>query len=213
MRSLWRCRLRLGPVRGRGAAWASLAAALALAGCATGAPPATFDLSAPTQGFSALRARGVLVVEEPSASAPDDGDRIVVRTGPRSIAFLKGAQWVGGLPKLVQNELIDSFENAHLIRSVARPGDSVEADYKLITDIRRFDIAAGTGQAVVRISAKLADDASGRILAGRIFTGVAVGSAAQGASATHALNQALADVMRQIVVWSARHMRLPRRGS
>lgn len=183
----------------------ALAGALLLAGCAS-APPQTFDLSAPTQGFTARASRAILVVEEPSAPAPNDGDRIVVRTGPDSIAYLKGAQWVDTLPKLIQNRLIESFENAHLIRSVARPSDNVTADYKLVTDVRRFDIHATTGEAVVTISAKLADNASGRITAGRVFTGRAVGSAGQGASATHALDEALAQVMRQIVAWSTAHM-------
>ncbi|HUZ68061.1 MAG TPA: ABC-type transport auxiliary lipoprotein family protein [Beijerinckiaceae bacterium] len=198
--------LRLGAIGGRRAAFA-LAGALVLAGCATASPPATFDLSAPRQGFAAPRAKGILVVEEPSASAPDDSDRIVVRTGPDSIAFLRGAQWVDSLPNLVQARLIESFENAHLIRSVARPSDSVAADYKLITSVRRFDITAGSGEAVVQISAKLADDHSGRVLAGKIFTGQALGSAGQGASATHALDEALAQVMKQIVAWSAERMR------
>lgn len=169
-------------------------------------PDQTFVLSAPKGGYAVRRARGVLVVEEPSAAPPIDTDRIVVRTGPYSIAYLKGAQWVDGLPKLVQSRLIESFENAHLVGSVARPSDSLNANFKLITEIRRFDIAAADGQAVVQISAKIADDQTGRVLAGRIFTGQASGSAAQGASATHALDEALASVMRQIVAWSALHM-------
>ena len=32
------------------------------------------------------------------------------------------------------------------LRSVSRPGDKVVADYQLISEIRAFDIAAGTGR-------------------------------------------------------------------
>ena len=46
--------------------------------------------------------RGQLVVSEPDASSPLDSDRIVIRTGPQSLALLKDTQWVDPLPKLVQ---------------------------------------------------------------------------------------------------------------
>jgi cholesterol transport system auxiliary component len=174
-----------------------------LAGCAGSAPPATFNLAAPTQGFSASRAHGVLVVARPTATAPVDTDRIVVRTGPASIAYLRGAQWVEPLPGLVQDKLIEAFENAKLIRSVVRPGDNLNANYELVTDVRRFDIDAASGQAVVQISAKIADVATGKIVAGQIFTGRAAGSAQQGATATRALNDAMNQVFTQIVDWAA----------
>lgn len=205
-------RPRPGATGGWSAAFALLGA-LILAGCALAPPPETFDLSAPKHGFAARPAKGILVVEEPSGSAPDDSDRVVVRTGRASIAFLKGAQWVDRLPKLIQDRLIDSFENANLVRSAARPTDGLNADYKLFTSIRRFDISAATGEAVVQLSAKLENEHNGRVIAGQIFTGRATGQAGHGASAVHALDQALAQVMRQIVDWSAAHMRGVRRAS
>ena len=189
--------------RGTRRAAFSLVSALLLTGCAGTAPPATYNLSAPTQGFAVTHARASLVVAQPTATAPADGDRIVVRTGPDTIAYLRGAQWVENLPLLVQDRLIESFENAHLIGSVVRPGDSLAADYKLVTEIRRFDIDAATGQAVVQIAAKLANQTTGRVVVGAIFTGRALGSAQEGASATRALNDALGQVMKQIVAWAA----------
>ncbi|MDB5644220.1 MAG: hypothetical protein JWN07_3537, partial [Hyphomicrobiales bacterium] len=70
----------------------ALGCALLLAGCGA-SPLSTFDLSAPTAGVKARSARGVLVIPEPSASSPTDGERIVVRTGPSAVAVIKGAQW------------------------------------------------------------------------------------------------------------------------
>ena len=192
----------LSGARGKGRA-CSLVCAFLLSGCASSAPPSTFNLSAPTGGYSVSRARASLVVVQPTATAPADGDRIVVRTGPRTIAYLHGAQWVEPLPALVQDRLIEAFENARLIRSVSRPSDNLNADFKLVTEIRRFDIDAATGEAVVEIAAKLASESNGAIVAGQIFDGRAVGSAQEGAPATQALNDALGQVLRQIVAWAA----------
>jgi cholesterol transport system auxiliary component len=181
----------------------AVALGLTLAGCATGGPPATFNLVAPASGFEARAPRGVLLVARPVASTPVDGDRIVVRTGADTIAYLKNAQWVQVLPILLQDRLVESFENAHLIRSVVRPGDNIQADSQLVTEIRRFDITAGTGVAHVEVAAKIVDERTGRIEAGRIFSAEERGSAEDPSSATHALNEALDSVLRQIVDWAS----------
>lgn len=179
----------------------ALGSALLLGGCGS-TPLATFDLSAPSAGVKARSARGVLVIPEPVASSPTDGERIVVRTGPSAVAVLKGAQWTERLPRLLQSRLIQTFENARLLRSVSRPGDGVTADRGLTWDVRRFEMDAQTGQAVVDISVKLLDT-SGRVLAGQIFTAQAPGDPNQGASASAALDVAANSVLRQIVAWAS----------
>jgi cholesterol transport system auxiliary component len=195
-----RSRLEMLAMAGRASAAAALA--FALVGCVTSGPPMTFNLSAPTNGFTTRAPRGTLSVAVPSASAPVDSDRVVVRTGGETIAFLKGAQWVSNLPGLVQDRLIESFENARFIKSVVRPTDGLSADYTLTSEIRRFDIDARSGEAVVQIAVKLASAQNGRVVAGEIFTGRGTGSAQDPGQATHALNDALDQVLRQIVAWA-----------
>ena len=175
--------------------------ALLLAGCGA-SPLATFDLSAPAAGVKARSARGVLVIPEPAAPAPADTDRIVVRTGPSAVAVIKGAQWTERLPRLLQSRLIQTFENAKLLRSVSRPGDGVSPDRALAWDVRRFEMDTATGQAVVDISVKILDS-SGRVLAGQIFTAQTPGDANQGATASIALDAASNQVLRQIVAWAS----------
>ncbi|MDB5643292.1 MAG: hypothetical protein JWN07_2609, partial [Hyphomicrobiales bacterium] len=147
-------------------------------------------------------ARGVLVIPEPSASSPTDGERIVVRTGPSAVAVIKGAQWTERLPRLLQSRLIQTFENARLLRSVSRPGDGVTPDRGLVWEVRRFEMDATTGQAVVELSVKVLDP-SGRVLGAQIFTAQAPGDANQGATASLALDVASNEVLRQIVAWAS----------
>jgi cholesterol transport system auxiliary component len=169
-------------------------------GCS--APPrATFDLSAPDAGFKArIGRRGQVAVLEPTAFPPTGSDRIVVRTSSDAVAYLSGAQWADQLPVLIQNRLIETFGNAHLLTAIARPG--MIADYKLQTEIRRFELDAAHGEAVVEISAQLIGS-NDRIAAGKIFSASAPAPTDDGANVAAALDAALGETMRQIVLWTA----------
>lgn len=181
------------------------ALALLLQGCG-GSAPESFDLSAVRAG-AAGAAHGQLVVNEPLATAPGDSDRIIVRPTPDTLAALKGAQWVERLPRLVQTRMVQSFENSRLLASVGRPDAKIQATMSLSSEIRRFEIDVGAGEAIVEISVKLIAERSGRIAAARIFTASAPGSAASGTAAAAALDQALGEALRQIVVWTAARAR------
>ncbi len=188
--------------RQRVAATLAVLALLPLAACG-GGPSDTFDLLAATDLAGSSRARGQLVVLEPAATSPADSDRIVVHPTPNTVATLKGAQWPENLPRLLQTRLIQSFENSRLLARVARPGEGIEANAQLATEIRRFDIDIATGQAVVEISAKLVSTGSGRVLAAKVFSASEPGDAKDGAGAARALNAAFASVARDMVSWTA----------
>ncbi|MGH6935775.1 MAG: ABC-type transport auxiliary lipoprotein family protein, partial [Methylocella sp.] len=168
-----------------------------LAACS--APRVTYDLT-PAKGFAARAGRGQLSVLLPNAILPANSDRIVVRTSRQSVAYLSSAQWADTLPSLVQSRLIESFQNAHLLRAVGRPG--MLADFSLRTSIRRFELDAARGEAAVEISAQIIGP-SGRIVGGRIFAANVAAPPSDPALVASALDAALAKVMREIVLWTA----------
>jgi cholesterol transport system auxiliary component len=178
-----------------------LTAIFGLAGCGA-APLATFDLSAPRTELKARALKGVLAIQEPAAPAPADSDRIVVRTGPSAVAVMRGAQWTERLPRLLQSRLIQTFENAKLVRSVSRPGDGAAPDRALAWDIRRFEMDAMENVARVEVSVRLMD-MSGKIVAAQIFAAEVPGDAAEGSLAAQALDAASNNLLRQIVTWAA----------
>jgi cholesterol transport system auxiliary component len=170
-----------------------------LAACSS-APLATYDLSAASGGFAARAGPGQLAILRPDATLPTDSDRIVVRADTLSVAYLTGAQWADKLPVLVQSRLIESFQNARLLRAVGRPG--MLADFSLQTSIRRFELDAARTEATVEISAQILSQ-SGRIIAGRLFSGTVPVASSDPAVVAAALDAALARVMRDIVIWTA----------
>lgn len=176
------------------------AAADLLAACAS-APSPTYDLGAVKGGLSARQGgRRTLAVYEPTALAPVNSDRIVVRMGTDQIAYLSDAKWTDQLPALVQMRLIASFQDAHVFRAVVGP--DMLADYALRTNIRRFELDPARGAAIVEITAQLAGP-SGRIVAEKVFPGSEPASSDDGATVTRALNTALATVIRQVELWAA----------
>ncbi len=177
------------------------AALLLVAGCAS-APPETFDLSAASLP-PAHKLRAQLAVREPVASLDLDSQRILVRTGPETVAYLAGAQWSDRLPSLVQTRLVQTFQNAQLLQSVARAGSGPAADYSLELDIRAFELDVPAGQANVDIAAKIVGTTSGRVIAARIFKTRVPAAGTGGAEASKALNAALSAVMAQIVAFTS----------
>jgi len=177
---------------------------LSLAACGAG-PVETFDLSALEVTRAAKPPRGQLLIAEPVASAPLDGDRLLVRPSPESVATLKGAQWRERLPRLVQTRLVQSFENGAFLKAVARSDSRLASDYSLATELRRFEVDVASGEAVVEIAAKLVHEGSGRIKAAEVFE---ARMPAQGdtASAVPALNAALREVMTQMVGWVSKRI-------
>jgi cholesterol transport system auxiliary component len=194
------------PLMRRWVLWRNAAlafAALGIAGCASAPPPQTFDLSAVQPGGPTGKARGQIEITEPVASAALDSTRLVVRSGPESIAYLTGAQWSARLPALVQTRLVQTFENAKLARWVGRPGERFTADYALTSEIRRFEIDVQHNEAVVEIAARIVAESSGRIVAAQIFHAAVPTGITDDGGPARALDQALGEVMRAIVRWTA----------
>lgn len=176
------------------------AALVALAGCASAPPPATFDLTAP-RGPARARPAGQFVVAEPLSLLIYDGDRIVVRQGGQ-VSVLKGGQWADRLPRLIQTRLIQTFENVGMTAGIGRPGERIVPDRQILLDIRAFEIDADRGEAVVEITVKLLRDATGRVGASRLFT-AREPAQTEPASAAASLDAALSRVLVQVVSWTA----------
>jgi len=178
------------------------AALAALAGACSSSPPTTYDLSAPRQGArggGGLTAQ--IAVAEPVAVQALEAERILVKDSSGAISFLGGAQWADRLPRLIQARLIQTFENASRIKAVSRPTDRITPDYQLTSEIRAFQIDAGSNQAVVEMSVKLVNDRSGRIATARVFSARSAVQTINAENAAKALDRALSSVLLQIVRW------------
>ena len=178
---------------------AALAAGLLLASCASGPPPAAFDLSAATPA-PARPLRAQLRIAEPLAGVDLDSDGILVRTGPQEVATLAGAKWSERLTLLVQSRLTQTFENANLLRQVG-PRPTSGADYDLDVEIRKFELDVARSRVEIDLAVRIVSAGSGRIVAAQIFTAEAPVASTGGAEVSAALDSALSSVMTRIVAF------------
>ena len=179
----------------------------ALSGCAGGigasTPPDTYGLSsAPEVTGQQSRNRQILIAE-PTALKALDSEQIVIRPSPSSIQYLAKSQWSDRLPKIVQDKLVQAFENSGRVGGVGRPGDGLAIDFNLLTAIRAFEIKADAGeQAVVEISAKVINDRNGVVVASEVFRATTPVTGSGNAAYVQSLDRAFNEVVRDLVSWS-----------
>jgi cholesterol transport system auxiliary component len=191
-----------GGIRVGGGLASAFAVSLALVACGGGPPPITFDLSQRDTPTQPLHARRQLVVTEPSAVQPLDSNQIVVRRADGSLATLAHTAWADRLPRLIQTRVVQAFENAGAVGHVGIAGGPITADLTLDLEVRDFEIDVGAGQAKIEIAARLVNSLSGRTVVARILH-ASVPAAGDSPSTTDSLDQALGQVLGQLIRWAA----------
>jgi cholesterol transport system auxiliary component len=187
-------------------------AALALAGCSdligpSSAPVQLYALKpsggAPTTG---ARVSWHLSVGMPTATDYLDRSRIALIKPDTSIDYFADSQWTDHLPVLVQEALIEAFENSGRIDGVAAESDGFKADYVLQTDLRdfeaRYDQPDGIPTAVVRIEAKIAPTIGRSIVSSLQVKHEAQATQNSVAAAVQAMDAALGSALPDIVNWA-----------
>ncbi|WP_376704313.1 ABC-type transport auxiliary lipoprotein family protein [Mesorhizobium sp. ISC25] len=186
--------------------WAVLLA-LSLASCAAlpGGRPApldTFELSAPSLEARAHSRRQILIAQ-PSALKALDSQNIVIKPSPRSIQYLKGAQWADRLPMIVQARLAETFQRSGSFTGVGKPGEGLAIDYQVIVEIRSFEVRVDGGEhAEVELFVRLLNDRNGEVRASKTFSALAPVSGGGNQAYVGALDAAFGDAAGQIVRWT-----------
>ena len=163
----------------------------------------TYDLSAP-DSFPNLRGRtnAQILISVPTALKSLDSEMIVVRPGGSEITYFGDAQWSDRLPRVVQEKLAQTFENSNRVRSVAKPGDGVVVDYKIVTSIRAFELVDDGGtSAQVALSVKIINDRNGRVRASKQFEASTPANLGNSKKGVEAIDRAMDKVLRDILDW------------
>lgn len=113
-----------------------------------------------------------LVLVKPSAARVVDSTRINVRPTPAELEVYKGVSWAQPATDMLDDALLRAFEDSNRLSGVARAATGIRADYKLATDVRRFE-ADYRGQAtpttVIEVNAKLIHVIDQNVVADRTF--------------------------------------------
>lgn len=146
-----------------------------------------------------------LVVEEPSTGKGIDTDRIAIAPSALEVKYLGGARWADRAPRLIQQLLIQSFENTGKIVSVGRQSIGLRSDFSLKTELREFQAEkAKDGSTVVRVrlNLKLVRPALGMIVASQSFESVKPAKSEDVPDVVDAFDDAVGAVLKRAVVWA-----------
>ncbi len=195
---------------------------LAVAGCSglvpgSGPPPklyrltpkSTFEPDLPTVEWQ-------LVLAPPEAQGAIDTTRIALAPSATRIEYYADAGWTDRMPLMLQALMLESFENSGHIIAVGRRAIGLRSDYELRTDVREFQAEYYqhpgqspncNGQAFcvdVAINAKLIYTPRRTIVATRDFRAFAPSDVDSLVTAVEAFDEALGDVLKDMVAWTLR---------
>ncbi|HEY0504216.1 MAG TPA: ABC-type transport auxiliary lipoprotein family protein [Lysobacter sp.] len=189
----------------------ALLAALLLAGCSilSDKPRSTSTIFAPDPRVQPDPAwpqvDWQLVLAPPAAARLIDSLRIAVRPTPGELQVYRGAQWARQPSDMLQDTLLRTFEDSGRIAAVGRQGSGMAADYRLVTDLRRFEseyAQPGAPAATIEVSAKLIHVASQRVVASKVFLQAQPAATTAVADVAHAFEQALEKIGHDIGGWT-----------
>lgn len=163
-------------------------------------PKSSFDPGLPNATWQ-------LLVDTPTANAGIDTDRIVISESPTSLDHFAKVAWVDRAPAMVVGLLIESFENTGKIVSVGRQVSGLRANYVLQPEIREFRAERWPGEPYrvrVRIGVKLVRFPQRSIIGGDSFERVETVAGEGFAAVIKAWDDALGEVLKQVVEWTLR---------
>ncbi len=158
------------------------------------------DLTAATKFTGAAKSfKGSVVVNDPTALIALDTQNVVIRNGGEETP----ARWADNLPRLLQARVVQSFENAGFLGSIARPSDNATTDFQLTINISDFQVTAKPEpRADIEITAKILSE-GGKILAAKVFRQTQPAASVEEAAAIDALDAAFGKVETELVVWAS----------
>lgn len=195
--------------------------ALALSGCAgleslneAGRPTNLYSLTPKSTFPTGMpKISSQIVVEEPTATAAVNTDRIAVFPSPLQVEYLPRARWVDRAPLIVQALLVESFENSGKVGAVGRSTAGLRAEYIIVSDLREFqanltspDLATSPLEIDVRLNIKVVDDWEDKIIASRSFEEKMISAGDDPLQIAQAFDQALGRAMRKAVEFSIREI-------
>jgi cholesterol transport system auxiliary component len=184
---------------------------LGLAGCSSllgGSAPAHLYRVTPKSTYPPnLPHRSVqLLIDLPLAPAGLDTSRIALTRSAVSIDYFADSEWTDRAPLLAQTALLESFENTRAINAIDRETLGLRADFILKTEIRHFeavyDSPNGAPEAWVSINLRLVNPAARDIVAQTSFEHRQQASANDMPNIIAAFDDALGEVMAEIVLWT-----------
>jgi len=171
----------------------------------SGPAPSLYTLTSPDVN-SAQGSSDLLLVEDPGAASGLDLTLLARRSSPTAVQYYAGARWADRPTVMLQQGLVEGFEQAGQNVSSGRGGTAVPAVYELQTEVRDFQAEFYNGGTIPEVRVRLSLTL---IRLGKLetvgHTSVEVTRSAAGPTlddAVLAFNDAASQAMAQAVNWT-----------
>lgn len=152
-----------------------------------------------------------LAIDLPTLYPPLDSTRIALKPEAQTIDYYANVEWADRLGILIQESLVYSLQNKGVLRGVSRPTESIQADYALKVEVRKFyvDRSDVTHSPIAQVDymAHLIKLPERHILASRQFTHMRSIPEHTMDNITTALNAAHLEASSALVAWVLTQMR------
>ena len=174
------------------------------------APPSQFaPIAQAAPDPSWPRVDAALLIAPVQIERPYDSVRIAVRPTPQELQVYKDGVWAQRPAEMLTASLLRTFEASGKLRAVARNGSGVNAGYRLLLDVRRFEAdyaGAAVPSATIEVRATLLRSEAADVVATQSFLQVEPASGTAVPQVVDAFDRALGRVDREIVGWTLRSM-------
>ena len=147
-----------------------------------------------------------LGVEMPYATAALDTSRVAVLKDGLVLDYFSDVNWESRAPQMVQNLLIESFDNTGVIVGVGRTSTGLRPDFILKSDLREFQANyfkdTATPKVRVHLGVKVIKMPERIIVAAHHFDVWKDCKSGKFVDIVHAFDDALGKVQKNIVVWT-----------
>lgn len=180
----------------------------------SGPAPDLYTLSATNQQPAAARAPWHLLIEEPTAVGGLDANRIAVQRTPNEVRYFADVRWVERATRMIQGLMVESFEHTGSVASVDRYAVGPRADYVLKSELRDFQAELFNNAKIptvhVRLTVRMARAGRQQTIWMRDFEARVTARASSAPEVVAAFDQALNQVMAEIIAVAIRDTPPPR---
>ncbi len=135
-----------------------------------------------------------------------DSARIALTQSDNSVDYYANSAWTDHLPKLVQDALVEAFENSGRIAAVSADNEGFHADYILQAQIREFEARYSQPDGIptvwIRVESKMAPSRGREIVASLNSIHQVQATANSVSAAVQAFDDAMGPILSDVVNWA-----------
>jgi len=145
-------------------------------------------------------------IAEPEMAPGLDTDRIAVMSTPNQLTYYTGAAWAQPLPQILQQFLMNTFQQSRTFKGVDSEQESITPDVILLTEIQDYEVNNNVSPPTVRVrlTAKLVN-ANHKLLATIPIEKTEVAEVNHMPAIIAAFNKATDEVATDLLHWVGKH--------